>query len=108
MVLNLSHLAARRQDVGESALPLGRVWALAVTPRGSRVGTRLDAAANPARGFRLLGPDRIEHLNNQPGIDSRDRKFTHYRVHIGGQRIAPLLPVLWVPPAGLVSDDELL
>ena len=40
---------------------------------------RLDPAAHPGGGFRLLCPDRIEHLNNKAGIDRRNRQFPQRR-----------------------------
>ena len=92
MVLDLPHLAAGRQDMGEIAFPLRRVRPLPEAAHRRGVEHRLDAAAHPARGFGLLGPDRIEHLHDKPGIDRRDGQFPQSRVNVGGERRRPLLP----------------
>src|SRR5579863_2914790 len=56
MVLDLPHLAAGRQDMGEVALPLCRVRLLPEAAHCRGVENRLDATPHPARRFGLLGP----------------------------------------------------
>jgi len=107
MVLDLPHLAAGRQDMGEVAFPLRRIRPLPEAPHRRGVEHRLDAAPHPARGFRLLRPDRIEHLHDKPGIDRRDGQFPQSGVNIGGERRRPLPRMLRVAPARPVLFDEL-
>jgi hypothetical protein len=71
-----------------------------------RVEHRLDAAAHTARRFGRLGPDRIKHLHDQPGINRCDGQFSQNRVNVGCERVPPLLTVLGVPPAGFVAGDK--
>src|SRR5712691_7645304 len=102
----LRTFAAGRQDLGEVAFPLRRVRPLPEASHRGGVKHRLDAAADPARGFRLLGPDRIEHLNDQPGIDRRGGQFPQSGVNIGFERRGPLRRMLRVAPACPVLFDE--
>jgi len=107
MVLDLPHLAAGRQDMGEVAFPLRRIRPLPEAPHRRGVEHRLDAAPHPARGFGLLRPDRIEHLDNKPGIDRRHGQFPQSGVNVGGERRRPLRRVLRIAPARPVLFDEL-
>ena len=107
MVGNLTYLSAGRQDMGEIALPHCRVRPLPKAPHRRGIEHRLDPATNPARGFRLHGPNRIKHLNNKAGIDRRNGQFPESGVDVGGEGIVPLLPVLRVASADPVPLDEL-
>jgi hypothetical protein len=107
MVGDLTYFRAGRQDMGEIAFPHCRVRPLPKAPHRRGVEHRLDPAAHPARGFRLLGPNRIKHLNNKAGINRRNRQFPESGVDVSGEGIVPLLPVLRVAPADPVPLDEL-
>jgi len=107
MVPDFPHLGEGRQDMGEVALPHCRVRPLPKAPHRRGVEDRLNAAPHPARGFRLLGPNRIEHLHNKAGVDRRNRQFPQSGVDVSGQGIFPLLPVLRIAPAYPVPLDEL-
>ena len=108
MVRHLPHPGARREDMGEVAFPLCWVGSLPKASHRSSVEYRFDATAHPARRLGLLRPDRVENLNDEPGVNRRDRQFPQNRVDISGEGIPPLLAVLGVAPANLVAADEFL
>ena len=91
---------------GEVAFPLCRVRTLPQASHRGGVEHRLNAAPHSACCFWLLCPDRVENLDDEPGVDRGDRQFPQNRVDIGGEGVAPLLPVLCVTPARLISADE--
>ena len=99
MIGRLRDLARLRQKLGQVAAPAGRVVARAVS-RHRRPGQHgLDAAAQPAGGFRLVA---------QIGCSTRSTSRVSIpppaapknRHSVGVQRRAPLLPVLLVPELG--------
>src|SRR5215472_956643 len=92
--------------MGEIAFPLCWVRSLPETAHRRGIEHGLDAAADPACRFWLLGPDRIEHLHDQPCIDRRDGQLPQSGVNVGGEGVFPLLPVLRVAPARTVLFDE--
>lgn len=108
MVRHFPHPGSRREEMREIAFPLGWVWPLAEAADRGGIKQRLDTAAHPARGFRLLGPDRIEHLHNKPSVDRRDRQFPQNGVDVSRQGVAPLLTMLGVAPTGFMTADEFL
>src|ERR1051326_4173078 len=97
----------RRRDVVEIALPLRRVWALSKAAPRRGIKHRLDASAYPACRFRLLGPDRLEHLHDEPGVDRGNRPTPNDRIDVGCEVVLPLLPVLRIAPACSVLFYEL-
>jgi len=105
---HLAHLGAGWEDMREVPFPLRWVRSLPKPAHGRGVEYRLDTAADPARGFGLLGPDRIEHLHDKARIDHCDGQFPQCRVRVGRQRVAPLLAVLGVAPARFIAGDEFL
>ena len=66
----------------------------------------LDPAAHPARRLRLGLPDGLDRLHHQANVDRRDGQAAEHRESVGGERVAPLLPVLGVAPAGLMRGDK--
>src|SRR3954453_16068383 len=106
MMLDRAHLSVRREDMRQRALPLRRVRTLAVAAHGRGIEHRLDTASHSGRRFRLLRPDRVEYLHDEPGVDRGDGKSAESRIAIGGERVAPLLAMLRVAPARLVAGDE--
>jgi len=90
------------------AFPLRPVRSLAETAHRRGIEHGLDAAADSACRFWLLGPDRIEHLHDEPCIDRRDGEFTQSGIDVGCERVAPLLPVLGVAPGSFIPPDVFL
>jgi hypothetical protein len=88
------------------ALPPRRVLAGAITPCRRPIQHAFDPAAHPARGLRLGLPDGLDRLHHEANVDRRDGQAPEHRESIGGERVAPLLPVLGVAPAGLMSGDK--
>src|SRR5215472_14571399 len=107
MMGHLPYPAARGEDMGEVAFPLCWVGTLPKAAHRRGVKHRLDATAHPARCLGLLRPDRIEHLHDKPGVDRSDRQLTQNRINVSGEGVAPLLPMLCVTPARLLSADKL-
>ena len=88
------------------AAPAGGILAAPMAARRGRIQYRLDALADPARGYGLRVPDRLQDAHHQPGVDLLDGQGAEERVDIGGQRVAPLVAVLGAAPARLVRLDE--
>ena len=105
MVLDPPHLRSRRQQVFEMAAPPRRVLALPVAARGRPIENHFDPAAHPARGFGLLGPDRLERLQHQPDIDRLNGQAAEVRIDVGFERRRPLRGVFRIAPAGSVRLD---
>ena len=104
-MLDPLHLRAGRQEAVQMAAPAGGVLPGTVAARRGGVQHRLDALADPAGGFRLRRPDRLQHPEHKPGVDLLDRQGADDRVDVGFQGIAPLVAVLGVAPACLVRPD---
>jgi len=92
----------------EVAFPMCRVGALPKAAHRCSVEYRFDATAHPARRLGLLRPDRIENLDDKPGVDRRYRQSPQNRVDVSSEGIPPLLAVLGVAPANFVAGDEFL
>src|ERR1700730_10800575 len=75
-------LGAARKNMREAPPPLRRVRTLAIAMHDRGIKHRLDPAAYPACCFRLLAPDRIEHLHDEPGIDRRDWQIGLYPIEL--------------------------
>jgi len=67
---------------------------------------RLDPAANPIRRLGLRRPNRSENLHYQAGVDSGNRQIAQRREHVAVERVAPLLPVCRIAPAGFLVAQE--
>src|SRR3984893_5836891 len=105
MVLDLADLAARRQQLVEMTAPPPRVFAFPVTAHGSPIEDSFDPPPQAARCLGLRLPDRLQGLHYEPDIDRLHRQGTENRARVAGQRVAPLVPMLRVPPAGVVGGD---
>src|SRR5713101_1125778 len=81
------------------------VLAIAETASLRPVQYTLDPAAQPARRFRLRGPDWLKRLHHERGVDRLHRTRAEDRLRIGRERAFPLGGVLGVPPAGAVRGD---
>src|SRR6516165_6055946 len=99
------YLRCLRQQVFEMALPPRWVLAHAIAAGRRPIQDALDAAAQPARGFWLLGPDRLEYAHDQCEVGRRDRQLTDYRIGITRQRCRPLRGMSRVPPASSLGGD---
>ncbi len=96
VVLDLANLRWFRQRMLEPALPLRRVVARAVTADGRPSEHGLDALAHARRGLGLLGPYRLEHIDDLRDPDARHRQLAHDRARIGRQRRQPVIHMLRV------------
>jgi hypothetical protein len=74
MMLDTANLATTRQQVFEMAAPARRVFASAITARRRPIDDRFDAAAHPAGGFGLRGPDRLQRSHDEPDVDALHRQ----------------------------------
>ena len=109
VVLDLLNLGKWWQEVSKRpALPLCRVVAAAVTHSRSPAEYKLDAPAEPAGRLRLLGPDRLQHLQHVFDRDGVDGLLADHRVGIHPKGALPLGDVLVVLPSGAVGLDVLL
>lgn len=108
MVLDLPDLGPLRQQVLKVPLPAGRVLAAPVTASRCPIEHGLNAPPHPCCRLGLRGPDRLQRLHHQAGIDRLHWQVAEDRVGVGCQRGGPLRCVLVVASAGLVSLDVAL
>jgi hypothetical protein len=93
------------QDLRDMAAPAGRVFALPVSARLGGIEHRFNPAPHAAGSFGLVLPDRLKDLQHMRSANVGNRQFAHDGIDIGGQRVAPLLPVLVIAPACLIRAD---
>src|SRR5215472_14162501 len=108
MMPDAPYLGASRQKLVEVAAPLRGVLPLAQAQGFCPVQDRLDAAADTTGRFGLLGPDRLQNLEHESGVDRAHRQVTEDRVGVCDECVTPLLPVLSISPTRLVRCDQLL
>ncbi len=109
MVFGLGDLSGRRQYLIKVAAPARRVVARRpITPHGSPVEHAFDAPSDPARGFGLVLPDRLDAFEYQAGIDRSDRQCADLGERIGLQCREDLRTVFAVLPLRFVLLVESL
>src|SRR5262249_58178596 len=98
-----------RQEMVQVPTPARGVFSISVPTNFGPVEYGFHATADAARRFRLVGPDGLEHLHNQLGVDLGNGKVTDNRIGIIPERVAPQLCLLGrVAPALLLRRHELL
>src|SRR3954452_12671463 len=85
--------------------PARRIFAFAEAARFRPIQDRLNPPADPARSLRRLRPNRAKHVNYHPDVDRAYRHTAKRRRDMSGERICPLLMMLGMTPASLVSLD---
>ena len=61
VMLDPPDLGQRRQEIFQMAAPAGGILAAPMAASRCRIQYRFDALADPAGGFGLRGPDRLQH-----------------------------------------------
>jgi hypothetical protein len=64
-----------------------------------------DPSTHPVGRHGHLGPDRLEHLPDEIGIDVADGQIANDRIDKSRKRILPLLPMLIAAPARLMQCE---
>ena len=93
------------QDLRDMAAPAGRVLAFAVSPRLGGIEDGFNAPPDAAGSLRLVLPDRLQDFEHVRRANVGNRQVAHDRIDVGGERVAPLLPVLVIAPAILIRGD---
>jgi hypothetical protein len=68
----------------------------------------LDPAAEPGCGLGFRQPNRLQGVDHVRRLDVLDRHVAKDRIGVRRQRLAPLVAVFCVPPAGLLRVDQIL
>ena len=98
-------LGERRKQLVKVPLPARRILAESVSPRFGPIQNVLDPPAQPARGLRFLGPDRLKDFQDQPGINVLNGQGADNRIGVALKRFRPLLGVRGAPPARFMGLD---
>src|SRR5687768_3604072 len=88
------------QDLVEMAAPSGRACTIPITARCCRVQNGFNAAPHAACRFGFGGPKRLQHRQNDVGIDVLNGQRARNGVDVGFQSAVPLSAMLAVTPAG--------
>jgi hypothetical protein len=108
VVLDLAHLATRRQQLVEMAAPARRVLSSAIAAHFCPVEHGLDAPAQAACRLRLRCPDGLQDLEHERCVDRLHRQCTDDGPGVGRERAGPLRRVLLIAPAGAMRLDVAL
>src|SRR6266851_965388 len=106
MMLDFTHLAARRQQHVEMSAPAGRVFSLPKTTDLRPVQDSLYSAAYSGGRLGLSRPNRLKRFHDQFDVNTLDRHQSEHRADVGRERIGPLRSVLCIAPSTFVSLDE--
>src|SRR5262245_32616287 len=85
--------------------PARGIFAFSKAARFRPIQNRLNPPADTARSLRRLGPQRLKHIHYHPDVDRAHRHTAKRRGDMSGERVCPLLIMLGMPPARLVSFD---
>src|SRR4051794_12100053 len=85
--------------------PARRIFSFAEAARFRPIQNRLNPPADTARSLRRLRPKRLKHIHYHPDADRPHRHTAKRRGDMSGERICPLLMMLGMTPARLVSFD---
>src|SRR5262245_53271562 len=85
--------------------PARRIFAFPKAACFCPIQNRLNPPADTARSLRHLGPKRLKHIHYHPDVDRAHRHTAKRRGDMSGERVCPLLTMLGMTPARLVSFD---
>src|SRR6516225_3018715 len=85
--------------------PTRRIFAGTEFTKFRPIEDDLDPAANTARGVGLVLPDRLQAFEHQRRVNVLHGQIADDGMDIAIKRIAPLLPMLGIAPAGLMRRD---
>src|SRR6516165_2690059 len=85
--------------------PARRIVAGTVFTEFRPIEDDLNPAADPAGGVGLVLPDRLQHFEHQRRVDVLHGQVADHWIDIRLERVAPLLPMLRIAPAGFVRSD---
>src|SRR6516165_10895020 len=85
--------------------PTRGIFAGTVFTKFRPIENDLDPAANTARGVGLVLPDRLQHLEHQRRVDVLHWQIADDGMDVAIKRVAPLLPMLGIAPAGFMRGD---
>src|SRR5258708_18713594 len=107
MMLDSLSALVPRQQVFEIPAPARPIRPGSIAERGRGVQDLLDAPAQPNSGFPLLIPNRLEHAEHLPDVDTLHRQRQD-RLAVGVDRGLPLLEMLGILPLVPVLVDVFL
>src|SRR5215471_7595131 len=101
MVLDGGGIPHRKQ-MREVSLPAGGIIADAQVAHGGVVEDHLDPAAHPAGGLRNALPKRLNHFEDEAGVNRGHWQRSNDGKRIGAQRANELFAMFSVTPFGLM------
>src|SRR6516225_2372941 len=87
------------------AAPARRIVAGTVFTEFRPIEDDLNAAADPAGGVGLVLPDRLQAFEHQRRVDVLHWQIADDGMDVAIERVAPLLPMFRIAPAGLMRGD---
>src|SRR5262249_37635333 len=87
------------------AFPPCRVLALPKATNSRPIEDVFNPPPETGRGFRLFCPYRLQHAQDEGGVDRSDRLRADGRARICRESVRPLLAMLRVAPRGFVCGD---
>ena len=99
----IGHAARRRRHRVNVALPARRVQTRAITAGRRPVLDGFETATQARSGFGLRCPDGLQYGQHMRQADITHQQAADDGVGVGVERIAPLLRVFRVAPAGLLQ-----